>query len=105
MAVIYLSFPSPTLLVVDGDKTVSHPSLSSQLSTGSTSWPPPQRQQLQASVSVELLACNLEMAALGKSDPTGSTTCHLAPAVQCHPMREVQRQGAEAMLALLSLPK
>lgn len=77
---------NPPSLVVHGDKTISHPSPLSQFSTGFSSWPPPRRAQLQASVSVKLIACNFKMAALGQSDPTGSTTCHLASAVQCHPV-------------------
>lgn len=95
----------PPSLVVHDDKTVSHPSPLSQLSTGFSSWPPPHRAQLQASVSVKLIACNLKMAALGQSGPTGSTTCHLASAVQCHPVWESTEAGAGAMLTLLSLSK
>lgn len=53
----------PPNMMGDCHKTVAHPSPVFQLSTGLS------RAQWQASVSIKLLGCNLEMAPPGQSDP------------------------------------
>lgn len=88
-------------------KAVSQPSPSFQLNTGlSTSCPYPEgRAQLQASASVTLLGCNLEMAPLGQNDPLPVPPVIWPLQFSVILCMGPGRQGADTTLISLSLSK